>query len=1044
MLSISPRSHAAISPAFLSLPALVPPVELLARAPRSAAAEPPEIPGPAWTVLHTPSDPTLSAQGDADLVGRQATALSSAQVYVSVPMVSALGDVMDIYYQLADQPQTRQWLASKGLETDSLTLHKDRVEGYVTRDGVRTAVTFSTTDGSGWWEASIKLRAIRNLLDPDDKGVPYPNGGEQRMPLHVVSNAYGLDSPGTTRTARHGLSPQFSSALDDVQRVTSDLDERAYLATLLEQRVQGLADERSTNWSTQQTKVSEASARAIGVQASYNVQQLLEHKGLGSPRTVSATRNVIQWLRTSLPPAPVSGDYSALATTGDVADHRPLASLAGQSPDTLRKDADAHLARLLKGPDAPAFKRLLVGIATPPPGSVAGFELYQPAHLGRTLNEVRSDLEQHLRDQKGLDPRVAVLVAHIGLAQVAPEFLVRDIPDTVTIGSPAWVELRLGCGMVEALGAGTSRAMNEEQVSALTTLAPTSDEQRTLLQTRGLGVLLDWAVLNGVVAAKPQGQHTQADAKRASQVFTQQRTKARRAFNAVNTPLPTRRALAIQELLKVFPQVSSSQLEAMTVRLADADERRNRVASEPRTRSLVETYMTGDLVPDKWVLSCDLPQPSGGQSSRTPFQFQSAVPVSRVARTAFDEKIRRLPALDALLEKAVATHYNTLQKAFVTKLKLMFTALPLADRQRIELGAVNLFTLRKKTGKQQVWETDADRAAVTGRQGTLMRVLHEQSVTYYEVLNCGKIIKHSDPGVISTLDSVVRDQRHLGQFKLLGDKYIRGGHDVPLDFEAYATGTAPRAGAQSSDVIIDRLGRYLEAGKLPENQTLATFIPDSYQSDRVEFLACEIAENNFYESQEGMRKRARGQLSVEKSRAADARDINLMLSLVPFVGAYQDFAQGNIGKGLQSLALDVGGVMIGAGAQARSLMRSGKAFILGSVRPTLGRMSSMVAPGVARLGVAGPPIRISDSAFDLAKQAVSFFNAVFNPVDGYPRLIGAAARGLGKFPLMLATSSSALGKAMPHLITVEQKMRNYFLVATGVVDPSKPPAAKEG
>lgn len=1043
MLSISPRSHA-VSPAFSSLPALTRPADLLARTPRSASIEPAQTPGPAWTVLHTPSDPTLSAQGDASLAGRLATALGSAQAYVSVPMASALGDVMDIYHQLVDQPQTRQWLASKGLETGALTLYKDRIEGYVTRDGVRTAVTFSTTDGSGWWEASIKLRAIRNLLDPDDKGLPYPNGAEQRMPLHVVSNACGLDSPGTTRTAEDGLSPQFKAALDDVKRAISDLDERAYLATLLEQRVQGLADQSPVDWSMQKTKVSEASAQGIGVQASYTVQQLLEYKGLGSPRTVGATRNVIQWLRIRLPPAPASGDYSSLATTEGIADHRPLASLVGQPPATLRQDADAHLSRLLKGPDAPVFTRLLADIATQPPGSVAGFELYQPAHLGRTLNEVRSDLEQHLRDKKGLDPSVAVLVAHIGLAQVAPEFLVRDTPDTVTMGSPAWAELRLGCALVEALRPGTARAMNEEQVSALTTLAPTSDEQRTLLQTHGLAVLLDWAVLNGVVAAKPQGQHTQADAKRASQVFTRQRTKATRAFNAVNTSLPTRRAVAIKELLKVFPQVSASQLEAMTVRLVDADERRNRVASEPRTRSLVETYMTGDLVADKWVLSSDLLQPSGGQPSRTPFQFQSVVPAPQAARTALDEKIRRLPALDALLERAVGAHYNALQKAFVTKLKLMFSAMPLADRQRIELGAVDLFTLRKKTGKQQVWEADADRAAVTGRQGTLMRVLHEQSVTYYEVLNSGKILKHSDPAVIATLDSVISDQRHLGQFKLLGDKYIRGGHEVPLDFEAYARGTAPRAGAKSADVIIDRLGRYLEAGKLPENQALATFVPDSYQSDRVEFLACEIAENNFYESQEDMLKRARGQLSVEKSREADARDINLMLSLVPFVGAYQDFAQGNIGKGLQSLALDIGGVVIGAGAQARSLMRSGKAFVLGSVRPALGRMSSTVAPAVARLGMAGPQIRISDAAFDVAKQTLGFFNAVFNPVDGYPRLIGAAARGLGKLPLMVATSSSALGKAIPHLITTEQKMRNYLLVATGVVDPTKPPAFKEG
>ncbi|MDP1050927.1 hypothetical protein, partial [Klebsiella quasipneumoniae] len=113
-----------------------------------------------------------------------------------------------------------------------------------------------------------------------------------------------------------------------------------------------------------------------------------------------------------------------------------------------------------------------------------------------------------------------------------------------------------------------------------------------------------------------------------------------------------------------------------------------------------------------------------------------------------------------------------------------------------------------------------------------------------------RIIRHDDLATTSALDKVMRDTSYLGQYKLQGQSYIRGGHDVPLDFEAYASGSQPRPGVTSSEVIIDRLGRNAEAGSLPANQTLATFVPDSYQSDRVEFIACEIAEQNFYESAE--------------------------------------------------------------------------------------------------------------------------------------------------------------------------------------------------
>ena len=92
--------------------------------------------------------------------------------------------------------------------------------------------------------------------------------------------------------------------------------------------------------------------------------------------------------------------------------------------------------------------------------------------------------------------------------------------------------LRLGCAMAETVAPGLSRVMSGAQITALTTLAPTSDEQRAIMQVHGMGLLLDWAVLNGVLIAKPQGQHTQEEIQKASQVFNRQRTLATRAFEA--------------------------------------------------------------------------------------------------------------------------------------------------------------------------------------------------------------------------------------------------------------------------------------------------------------------------------------------------------------------------------------------------------------------------------------------------------------------------------------------------------------------------------
>ncbi|MGY2292812.1 hypothetical protein ACW9H6_23985 [Pseudomonas sp. SDO528_S397] len=1057
LISASTRPY--FSPAVSPLPA--PP----SRPKRETGAD---IPGPAWTLLPSKTGAD-AASANTLLAARLAQALEQGDTHLAVPEHSGLGEALEVYAQLINQPHTLAWFKSRGLATDTLTLHLHGVSGYVRRDGVPTATTFTTVDGSGWWQASVKLRAIRAVLDPHDRGLPYFNTGEARLSLPVVLTALGLAPPTTPeqtaalakqlRTQGLAPTPGLSAALDGVKRLVGDLDERAWLAEFLQQQIQGLKDESPVDWSRQPVEVTPDSPLAR--EPHLDARQLLEHKGLGSPRTVGETRNVIQWLRTTLPPMPWLGDYSvelsADQQTRLIALGASLPDVSGVTADALRTGTARHLEDFLASPQARAFGEQLAGAcnwqgarapliiaaitrrADPEatPGMVAGYALYQPANMGRSLNAVRRDVEAHLQQHKGLTPHMAVLAAHLLLARAAPEFLVQEVPDAVALGTPAWMELRLGCAMADMFAPGTSRAMNEEQVTALTTLAAIDPDQRTLMQLHGARILADWAVLNGVIEAHPQGRYDSDTLKKAAQAFSRQRAAASRAFKAVSTPLPSRRAFAVQELLKVFPGTSASQLTAMTVQIADPQQRRNLPLSEPRTRSLVETYMTGDLVPDRWVLTRDMPEPGRASAQNTPFAFQQRgvddAPADK--RQALDARIRRLPALDGLLDKAVTVHYRKLQMAYVTKLKLMLAQWPLAERQRLETGKVELFTLRTKTGKQQVWETDEHRAAVTGRQGVLMRVQHEQSITYYEVFANGRLIKHEHPDVTGALDAVVNDRTHAAQYKLLGEKYLRKGHSVPLDFKAYASGDEPAANPVSEHIIIERLGRSLPAQAGP-----APAVPDSFQSDRVEFIACEIAENHFYETLPEMQAWAKATLPLETQRAATARQQDLLLSLIPFVGAYQDLAAGNIAKGLQGLALDIAGLAIGAGVQARALLRSSKVLASSPLPKVLGKWSASVGPLTPKVAWGAPSVMFSDAAFDFARQTALFASAAFNPVDGYPRMISAVSRGLGSVSTLLATGTTRLAKVMPHLLAAEEKMRCYLLVATGQVDPLAPVA----
>ncbi|MGZ9706120.1 hypothetical protein ACXX81_08805 [Pseudomonas sp. GNP013] len=1124
---------------------------------------------PRWTLPSTRPENPNRAWADAGFGKYLLSSMQTGYALVKIPDDTSLAPALDIYRQVLAQPDLQAWIKSKGLETDGLEFHRDSISGYANLDGVRTAVTFSTADNSGWWQVSEKLRLITEVLDPADEGLYYLKEGESWLPVGVVVQAYGLPQ----LDAYEGRNPvmaqlqtgalvmparqyqSLGSRLEHVRQTIGDLDERAYLGDYLERKIGNAPDDAPWDWSEHAAQPSASSSLVAGdhrVRASlqrltespalrthlekagffwegqpfrlsegkfehqlpdggwldltsvisadrglelelhqlmdlsharghalysvpsYDVRQLLDYKGLGSPRTVGETRNVVRWLRSALPPAPPLGNYSGLLeepwspgrlTAGDKASLKAEADrrLGGQSPpvfdyleetspellqqnpaECLEKflnsrevlndgDAFAHMLKWQASPVPKAVRQQLAlaaltlhaGVNVPPrPGYIAGYALYQPSNMGRTFNAVRRDLEKHLQLERGLDPKLAVLVAQVGLAQVAPELLIMDVPKEIRIGTPGWMELRLGAAMAELKGPGTSRMMNEQQISDLTTLAATSEEQAILIQLPAMRILLDWAVLNGVIPAAVAGEHPESALKTATAAFFKQRREVNDALNAV-AELPARKAIAIRELLKVFPGITRNELETMKVLLADSDARRNTPISEPRARSLIETYMTGDLMPGKWILRDDMPERLSRHRS-TPFQTNLAVEAPAEKRAELDERIRRLPALKPLLEQAVDAHSATLKTAYATQLKLMFAKLPLADRQLLDhpQSVVTVFTVRGETGLPPATQTDADVQAARGRQGTLMRVELGKQVCYFEVFVNGEIIKRTDlPQQLREGDVLKGKPNPLG----LNGIYVKaftGGFKLNLDLDAYLKGATPRPNV-SSKVIVERIGEPIggvkSAGGAPSSDMI-----DTYASPKTHSIATLIADKNLYESDEQMLLRAEGTLPLEKKREALARDKAILKGLVPFLGAYQEFSDGNIGSGLFALTLDVGGVLIGAGGQVRSLLRTAKALTPNPLGSAFRRLGSAVSPLTPRKAWTKPVASFSDRAFNFIKESALLANGVMNPADGYAQLTAAAVKGVFKLS-RLVPSASLLGKASPHLITIEEKLRAYWL-----------------
>ncbi|MBK5477091.1 hypothetical protein JFU04_13385 [Pseudomonas sp. TH21] len=527
--------------------------------------------------------------------------------------------------------------------------------------------------------------------------------------------------------------------------------------------------------------------------------------------------------------------------------------------------------------------------------------------------------------------------------------------------------------------------------------------------------------MNGSVRQRSDGEYSQADIEDAARAFFQQREEAAGAFTRASAPLPTRRALAVKELLRVFPGTTPAELENLSVQLASAEDRRNLPISEPRTRSLVETYMTGDLTPGKWVLGEDMP--ASPPAAKTPYQPASTPQIPEAARTRLDTLIRRLPELDGALKTSVGQHQYQLQQAYAIKLKLMLAELPLDDRRLLELGKVELFTLRAETGVTEHSETAALRLARRARQGTLMRVEHGPEVVYFELFAQGKIIKRTDLPKTIELDGVIRRERYPSPRGFVYLPVVRGTQ-MSLDLEAYAGGAPTGPNVKPSTVIVERLGPQFPARELPANHTAQSYVPDTYASRKTQSIADRIAQDNFYQSTESMLQRASEPLPLERRREERAREHAFLLGFVPFVGAYQEFKQGNIGAGLANLALDVVGVAIGAGGQARGLIRSAKALV-----PS--RLATRFKPAAVTLAPLKSAASFSDRAFDFVRQSALFSSAALNPLDGYPQLINAAIKGVVKLPVLLAGGALKWGKVMPHMVTAEEKLRAYLLIAAG-------------
>lgn len=555
-------------------------------------------------------------------------------------------------------------------------------------------------------------------------------------------------------------------------------------------------------------------------------------------------------------------------------------------------------------------------------GPASDFDLAQPQHWGVPASEVIAGLSSHLITKGRATAQTTKLATRLLLAKTAPEFLVRDIPRSVTYGSLTWAQLAIATAKLEADSPG--RALNLSYAEVLA-YGEQVNMSTPVLQGIQQKALMDWGRVNGLTSDAP----TEADHEALRLEFNRQIQALTSASSLAQTPVPSRREMALAALKQAFPALDPALFEAPS--LTRVFRISGRTGVFPGMRSMLDIVMHGEkLGTDEHWESRDKRIPASAFCS---LYESGKLEVAELFKAGYDQSI------------------TAIEKGQQGLAQYLMSTLPPQDRKNLEYGQLEFFhtndytmamditskpvlrtrghTLRVKTtlnGEVNIYEIDTRRATIEKQNYWKTR---------YTAPYTDKKLHHREANVISK--TVLFDP-----FKNEIDQ--AGEQPVP------SAGTSKPGSART-----DYIGRVFAKSL------------DLHNDDLVQ--------------------QARGVTSFDKDAATNAAIGEFFLNLVPLRSAIVNFSNGNVADGLLDLGLDlIGLVTLGAGKAAQA----GKAFSKG-ISSLGGAAKAARFMGAAAVEAFNPLGGVGDLAVGVAgfiKKGVS--RVISKSLEGVHRLRGAS------------------------------------------------------
>lgn len=923
-------------------------------------------------------------------------------------------------------------------------------------------------------ESSIIVRALKEHINPraNEETVSLSDIVAPRTAGSTLDSA---QAPFTAALAKFKKNTAFIT-MQQVYGLSSDpvmfVDRHASLKVFKEGTWINLTDDFQTKYYLQDDLqiIAECAEHAGGfvfVGEFIGIQQWLEFHKYTIPKTVSDTKNLIDFLEFKIPASPDTGDYhellmelpdSAFHLSND--DRQIIKTVIAETtqgrssllqyialknfsiiPEDIRREhAGSYLNSFLNKPNAKKLGRVLLErlewhVETDDPqvaerqlkcmvatalildlmpqvqkqaGEIAGYALYQPGNASRTASEIVKEVENHLIAEKMIESHNVQLAAHLLLAGVAPEFLVRGIPVELTIDRPGWVVFAQAAALIELTTPGASRLMTYEAVKSFSELAPVSKAQLTLHELTAIKPIIHWAMLNNVLPYSHDFDYTTEAYAKAASSFGQYAEALNQIETGISANPPNRRKLALNALKRVMPAGDYLEQRAYKLNYAAALNEQSRVefltslnlvhlwdstavflgvdevavSKVHKLRaSILDLYMSDDLVVNR----------------RFNHRFVSTKTLA-IPKDAFS-RLSELEPVDKLFNDAFDSYYRDLQKGLSSVMKMAITQLPEDSRTFLSNSYVTLYTVRKEANSLNAFqETQRQRDAEKGRYGIILGCQRDNEFRCFELFTLKGLCRER-PDLAAQLQSGgIADSApslsYTGADTDFQDKNPE--RQWPVDASAYLDGSKPKVVAVSR-VVVEKLWHFhLQSD---DARPLPLFF-----SPALDKLAEEILDCHPIATREELYALLNTQTDLQKLRAQnDALDTALVNIAIPFKKCIEDIGSGDAPR-----------VTEGVG---------------GCVLDGLALLGLVVGFGAAVTGIVGKTASTTSKVLSIAKAGARFSASLVNPFDGLPDLVVQGTRLLRKGALLLSKHGlNALETATGQLRKLTGNAQSYDLV----------------